>query len=195
MASKRNIIGGNDGWLNIKIEPSGEIVAVPEHLQIDLTESRHGRDYFTVLEGVHKGKRCSVTARNLSPGAVPLRPAARLVFFKTRGELVYGTVKLRAQMDPSNAIPNGEHPIQIPDFPHHAGRNYMSDSRYAKTWFYLGHGSAQVGERGLDRYLHTGLISAGCVTVDPEHWTQLYELIIKCRSKDGKTIGSLTVHQ
>lgn len=71
----------------------------------------------------------------------------------------------------------------------------MTDSRYAKTWFFLGHGNAQAGERGLDRYLHTGLISAGCVTVDPEHWTRLYELIIKCRSNDGKTIGSLTVHQ
>lgn len=105
MASKRNIIGGSDGWLNIKIEPSGQIVAVPEHLQIDLTENRHGRDYFTILEGVHKGRRCSVTARNLSPGAVPLRPAARLVFFRSRGELVYGTAKLRAQMDPPTPSP------------------------------------------------------------------------------------------
>ena len=160
-----------------------------------MSVNRNGRDFFTVLEGVHKGKRCSVTAGNLSPAAVPLRKAASLVFTKSDGILKCGTVSLNAQMAPHNQIPNGEHPIQIPDFPHHAGRNYMTDSPYAKTWFFLGHGAAQAGESGRDRYLHTGLISGGCVTVDPDGWTRLYELIIKCRSNDGTTIGSITVRK
>ena len=195
MASRRNIIGGSDGWLRIKLEPSGEIVSVPEHLQVELSGSSQGRDFLTVLEGVHQGKRGSVTSGNLTPAAIPLRKAARLVFTKSTGILVCGTAKMHAEMFPLNEISDGEHPIQLPDFPHAGGRGYLTDSRYAKTWFYLGYGNARAGSEGLDRYLHTGRVSAGCVTVEPSGWTQLYELIIKCRSNDGKTIGSLTVHK
>ena len=195
MASKRNIIGGNDGWLRIKLEPYGEIVSVPEHLQVELASSAGGRDFFTVLEGPHRGRKCSVTAGNLSPALIPMRKAASLVFRKSTGVLTCGTATMHAEMAPFNEIPNGLHPIQLPDFPHQGGRGYMTDSKYAKTWFYLGHGTAKPGENGLDRYLHTGMISGGCVTVNPDQWTQLYELICKCRSNDGKTIGTITVRK
>lgn len=195
MGSRRNIIAGSDGWLRIRIEPRGEIVSVPAYLQVEAGQSAGGRDFFTVLEGVHRGKRASVTAGNLSPAAMPLRKAARLVFNKSKGTLTCGDVQLRAMTAPQNPVPDGEHPLQIPDFPHQGGRNYMTDSPYAKSWFFLGHGSATPGEHGGDRYLHTGMISAGCVTVDPEDWTALYELIIRCRSNDGKTVGSITVRK
>lgn len=193
MGSKRNIIGGNDGWLRIKTEPRAEIVSVPGHLQIELSATRDGRDFFTVLEGVHKGKRASVTTGNISPGALPLRKAVHLIFDRDAGSLTCGEVKLRAKTDIFNEIPKGDHPIQIPDFPHPLGHAYLSNSIYAKTWFYLGHGHATPGGHGGDRYLHTGNRSAGCVTVDPDHWTRLYELIIRCRSNDGSTVGSITV--
>lgn len=195
MGSKRNIIGGSDGWLRIKVEPQGEIVSVPHHLQVELSSTTGGRDFFTVLEGVHRGKRCSVKAGNLSPGAVPLRKAVRLVFDKTKGTVTCGELRVGAMTAPHKPIPDGEHPIQIPDFPHSGGRNYLSDSPYAKNWFFLGHGSAVQGDTGGDRYLHPGMISAGCITVEPESWTALYEQIIKCRSNDGTTIGSITVRK
>ena len=195
MGSKRNIIGGRDGWMRIRVEPRGDIVTVPEHLQVELSESKGGRDFFTVLEGIHRGKRCSLTAGNLSPGAIPLRPAAHLVFDKSDAMLTCGPVRIRAQMDPSNQIPNGKHPIQLPDFPHDKGIKYMDESRFAKSWFFLGHGSAVSGDTGGDRYLHPGMISGGCVTIDALDWTALYEQIIRCRSNDGKTVGSLTVRK
>ena len=30
MAEKRYVVGGHDGWLNVKREPSGLVVAIPE---------------------------------------------------------------------------------------------------------------------------------------------------------------------
>lgn len=124
MGSRRNIIAGSDGWLRIRIEPRGEIVSVPAYLQVEAGQSAGGRDFFTVLEGVHRGKRASVTAGNLSPAAMPLRKAARLVFNKSKGTLTCGDVQLRAMTAPQNPVPDGEHPLQIPDFPHQGGRNY-----------------------------------------------------------------------
>lgn len=68
MAEKHYIIGGKDGWLTIKPEPSGTNIAVPEYLQVELTASRDGRAYFTVLEGVKRGKKFSVKTGNLKSG-------------------------------------------------------------------------------------------------------------------------------
>ncbi|GGC00651.1 hypothetical protein [Pseudoduganella buxea] len=195
MNKVRHIIGGSDGWLRIKLEPGGEIVSVPEYLQVAVDGSSAGRDHFMVLEGVQKGKPASVTAGNLTPGPVPLRKAARLVFEKSKGVLLCGERKLHAITAPHNEIPDGSHPIQIPDFPHQGGRGYMTDSKYAKSWFFLGNGDAVGGLLGRDRYLHTGMISAGCVTVDPPDWTAVYEYLIRCRSNDGRTVGTLIVRK
>ncbi len=195
MGSKRNIIGGRDGWLNIRVEPRGDIVAVPQHLRVEVSETKGGRDFFTVLEGVHKGKRCSLTAGNLTPGALPMSKAARVVLTLSTNTLTCGTLSIGATMDPSNPIPLGEHPIQLPDFPHDKGKKYMDESVFAKNWFYLGKGLAIPGFTGSDRYLHPGIVSAGCVTIDALDWTALYERLIRCRSLDGNTIGSLVVRR
>lgn len=185
----------SDGWLRIKLEPSGEIISVPEHLQVELTGSADGRDFFTMLEGLHKGRRCSVKTGNLSPAAIPLRKAVRLNFDNSEQMLTHGSLKLYCQAAPSSPIPIGEHPIQLPDFPHHGGRNYMDEARCAKSWFFIGHGSAVKGMAGTDRYLHTGLFSQGCITVDPGDWNAVYELLIKCRSGDGNSVGTLVVRK
>lgn len=79
---------------------------VPEYLQVAVDGSSAGRDHFTVLEGVQKGKRASVTAGNLTPGPVPLRKAARLVFEKSKGVLLCGERKLHAITAPHNEIPD-----------------------------------------------------------------------------------------
>lgn len=194
MGSKCNIVGGRDGWMRIRVEPVGDIVSVPEHLLVEVAETKGGRDFFTVLEGIHRGKRCSLTAGNLTPAAIPFRRAAQLYFSKSEGILTCGTLRIGAQMR-GNPIANGEHPVQIPDFPHVKGAKYMDESRFAKSWFFLGYGSAKEGDQGEDRYLHPGILSGGCVTIDALDWTALYELIIRCRSNDGITIGSLIVRK
>ncbi|MCA1246062.1 hypothetical protein LCI23_05735 [Massilia sp. MS-15] len=113
-----------------------------------------------------------------------------LEFRHTEKLLSYPGGRVGAITSPYNPTPLGLHPIQIPDFPHPKGRHYRSMSPYAETRFFLGHGYASAGN---DRYLHTGQVSAGCITVDPSAWTELYEYLISCRSNDAKTIGTLRV--
>ena len=195
MGNIRNIVGLTDGWLRVKLEPGGDIVSLPEHLQVELTSSAGGRDFFTVQEGTHRGARCSVKAGNLSPGAVPMRKAVRLVYDRSDEKLSCGAVSVHAKMTAIKLLPDGEHPLQIPDFPHPGGRNYTGEARCAKSWFFIGAGSAVIGDSGTDRYLHTGMFSAGCITVDPQDWTTIYELLIKCRSGDGRTVGTVLVRK
>jgi hypothetical protein len=191
MAEKRYVVGGTDGWLNVKREPSAVIIAVPEYLQVEVTKSENGRDYFTVLEGVECGKLFSVKTGNLKSGNPGYRPTVRLQFSLRKQQITYPGGKARAITSTRNPVPLGLHPIQLPDFPHGAGDIYSARSQFAKSWFYLGQGNAIYGSK--DRYLHTGEISAGCVTVDPSEWSQLYKYLILCRRNDGKTVGSIHV--
>lgn len=191
MAEKRYVVGGHDGWLNVKREPSGAVVAIPEFLQVEVSESKNGRDHFTALEGVERGKKFSVKTGNLKSGNPAYRLAAHLEFSRSKELLTYHGGQVKAITDPSQPIPIGSHPVQIPDFPHEKGVVYLAQTPYAKNWFYLGQGNAMPG--GSDRYLHTGLGSLGCITVDPTGWTPLYQYLILCRRGDGKTVGMVTV--
>lgn len=191
MPEKRYTVAGMDGWLNVKREPSGLVIAVPEFIQVEVERSSGGRDFFSVLEGVERGKHFSVKSGNLKVGSPGYRAAAVLQFNLGRESLSYPGGEVKAITHSRNPIPAGVHPIQLPDFPHSLGMGYMSQSTYAKSWFYLGQGNAVPGNN--DRYLHPGSVSAGCITVDPSEWTRLYQYLILCRSGDGKTVGTVTV--
>lgn len=189
--NKKYIVGGGDGWLNVKRDPSGEIIALPEYLKVELTSIANGREYFTVLEGPERTKKFSVLAGNLRGGNPGYRGPASLVFSLSQRTLTYSGGRATAFSHPDNPIHVGTHPIQILDFPHPHGRNYLGTTPYALNWFYLGHGNAVPGNN--DRYLHPGTLSAGCVTVEPRDWNALYRYLILCRSGDGKTVGSIQV--
>lgn len=57
MSEKRHTIGGTDGWLNVKRKLSSNVIALPEFLQVEVTHSKDGRDFFNALEGSEIGKR------------------------------------------------------------------------------------------------------------------------------------------
>ena len=191
MSGNRYVAGGMDGWLNVKREPSGAIVALPELIKVNVTSSQDDRDYFVVQEGPERGNSFSVRAGNLKTGNPGYRGPASLEFSLSRRILIFSGGQVKAFTDSDNPIDIGNHPVQIPDFPHRWGADYMGQSRYAKTWFYLGQGHAIHGSN--DRYLHPGTGSAGCITVDPSAWTPLYQYLIRCRSGNGKTVGSVSV--
>ena len=131
---------------------------------------------------------------NLRQGTLTYKPAALIEFSLTAGKVSYAGSSVKAITAPgASAIAAGTYPIQIPDFPHELGAGYLPQSRYAKNWFYLGQGAAIRGNN--DRYLHTGRVSLGCVTVEPSSWTKLYQYLILCRSGNGKTIGSIVVRR
>ncbi len=192
MSDKHYTVGGGDGWLNIKSEPGGQIIAVPEYLLVDLITSKDGRDFFSVLEGPALGKKFSVKSGHLKRGSPGYHGPAQVTFSLSKKLLNYPGGQIKAiTHDGSQPIPIGLHPIQIPDFPHALGAYYAGQSPYAKTWFFLGRGNAIPGSN--DRYLHTGEVSNGCITVEPNGWTLLYQYLILCRRGDEKTVGMVTV--
>ena len=191
MPGRGYVVGDSSGWLRVKSEGSGIVVALPDYLKVDIGEVKNGREQFVVLEGVHAGKRFDAIPGNLKVGNPGHRGGAQLRFMLSKGELHYSGGVARAKTDLDNPIPVGTHPIQIPDFVHGKGAHYAGRSPYATTWMYLGRGVAVDG-RG-DRYLHCGNASAGCITVNPADWTALYSSIILCRTGDAKTVGTATV--
>jgi hypothetical protein len=195
MSEKRYSIGDSQGWLKVKLEPSKKIVSLIEYLQVEFTNRTAGRDHFKILEGVYKDKLASVSQKSATQSHLgkPLPSygsAATLEVSISKRELKYAGKTVSIAVSESALPKIGTHKIQIPDFPHSIGRSYLSKSKYALNWFFLGVGSASAGN---DRYLHTGRISAGCVTVDPDKWTALYQYLIKRRSGDGKSVGSITI--
>jgi hypothetical protein len=188
---KRYVVGGRDGWLNVKREPSSTTISIPEFLQVEVSDSKNGRDHFTALEGVERGKKFSVKTGNLKSGSPVYHSAAHLQFSLSKELLTYQGGQVKAITHPLQPPPLSSHPVQIPDFAHDKGIAYLGQTPYAKNWFYLGQGNAIPGNN--DRYLHTGLSSAGCITVEPTGWTRLYQYLILCRRGDGKTVGMVTV--
>ncbi len=95
--------------LRVKREPGGEIVSVPEYLQVEQISSSNGQDHFTALEGVHRGNKFSVAAGHLSKHRPEYRGAAHLTFSLTRGLITYALGAWEAITHPDNPIPVGVH--------------------------------------------------------------------------------------
>lgn len=174
-----------NGWLNVK----GVDSPLPFALKVTLKQRKNERDEFEVLEGRFKGKQASVKQKSATEsylGLVPHDKSAKVTLNKTTEKLTYGsTTDIDAFTDPQNPLPDGDHEIQIPDEPHHIADKYLTDSPFATTWFRLGSSG--------DRYLHPGLISAGCATVrDTKSWTAIYQYLI-ARRKSDTAVGTISV--
>ena len=174
------------GWLLVVMEPSGEIKSLPYTLKVQLDERKNGGDYFTILEGVYKGKRASVKQGYLKRNP-NYKQQIKLIYYKNRQILKIDgrNDEYRAVMD--NPLPNGIYIIELPDYPHDLGRPYLSKAKRALTWF-------RIRVEG-GRYLHTGSRSAGCLTVtNVEKWDSLYDAIIWCRKRgDDNAHGILEI--
>ena len=191
MTTKRYVVGDKNGWIRVKRDDSAQEISLPEYLQVELMQHRLGRDYFKISEGVERGQKCSVKQGNLKSGVPDYQTSASVTFSLSKQLLTYSSGMVMAITDTSNPVPVGSYPIQIPDFPHPLGNNYLHKTDYAMSWFYLGYGKAVSGSK--DRYLHPGRVSEGCVTVSPAGWTQLYKYLITSRSGDASNVGRLTV--
>jgi hypothetical protein len=177
-------VGG--GWLLVLLELSKEIVALPFTLKVQLDYSRDGRDYFTILEGVHKGKKASVKQGYLKRNP-KYKQQIKLIYYKRKGILKIDGRNEEYYAVMKDPLPNGIYVIELPDHPHEGGRLYLDRAKRALTWF-------RIRARG-ERYLHTGSISAGCLTVtDVKKWDSLYDAIIWCRkSGDDNEHGILEI--
>ena len=149
---------------------------------------KDGRDHFKILEGKLKGKIMSVRKKSKTHSYlldnIYHEQAAELIF-EQEGKLLIvkglGTYSNIA-MKTSNLIPFGTYDLELPWEIHPIARRY---SGYAMTWF-------RIGNEG-DRFLHTGSVSLGCITVkDTEKWTEIYNFLIR-RRKDNSSVGTIRI--
>ncbi len=180
------------GWLVVQLEPSKERVSLPYSVAVSYTRTENKREHFTILEGVNAGKAASVSLDDKGNTRFlltdPRTAGVKLRFTKSTGilEVVGTALKYPNTVSEKNPIPAGDWDIEIPDAPHRYGAPYENTARRSKSWFRLGHAG--------DRYLHTGSVSLGCVTVkEVARWDELYAQMVRARKSDGQSVGVLEV--
>lgn len=196
MATKYVRDADGHGWLMVRYEDGSTYPPLPMYTKVEVFKVEDGREHFRILEGRSRGKVASVRVPGsggsyLADARGPHGGAGSLHYDRTIGALWYGSMDrtqpgIACKIYPENPPPLGTHALEIPDEVHDIGSSYLSRSRYATTWFRIGHSG--------DRYLHPGTVSLGCVTVEEvEKWTNIYNYLIGRRLGDGKSVGRIRV--
>lgn len=179
----------DNGWLKIKIE-DGNIIYLPAFLKVQSGYIERGREYFTILEGLYKDQKASVSldenmeSRLLSK--TEHEPLINLQYSISRKVLSINNKKYQTTDYAGSQWKKGWYDIELPDYPHKDPRNYVNISSRFKTWFRIGHEG--------EKYLHTGRVSLGCVTItEVEKWNEIYNKLIKARKGDFLSVGVLEV--
>lgn len=180
----------SDGWLKVVLEGKHAEVSLPAHLKVKIERADAKREYFTILEGPYRGKSASVAFRKDGSSrfvfGIKHAPMARVEYSIARKTFILKSRKYKTVDYPEAPWKKGLYDIEIPDYPHKGGRNYLDQSKRAMTWFKIGHAG--------ERYLHTGGRSLGCITIiEPRRWMEIYNVLIKARKDDFMSVGVLEV--
>lgn len=180
----------SQGFLAIKLEDSKSIEELPAYLKVKLERADAKREYFTILEGPYRGRLASVELRKSGSSwfitDVNHEPMIRAKYSISQKTFILKGKKYKTVDYPSAPWRQGLYDIEIPDYSHRGGRNYLNQSKRAMTWFKIGHSG--------ERYLHAGGRSLGCMTViEVTHWMEIYNALIKTRKGDFMSVGVLEV--
>jgi hypothetical protein len=225
MAIKYTRRPDNSGWLSVRLTSTGQLTALCEYTQVDVTREAGGRTYFKIVDGyVSVAEEASLTSPNAArylsaagpsgiaslevtyrgtPIEVDSRYKGRLT--QQWAELSFNGQTARVTLNSVwggvySPIAAGTHAILAPDYSHAA----ISTAGYAAAtpgmvgndvWFPIGVGGSM---QNSSRYIHVGHLSEGCVTVyQLEQWTALYNYLISHRvpGTAGRRVGSLVVRR
>lgn len=178
-----------DGWLKARLEQNKSVESLPAYLKVKIERADTKREYLTILEGSYQGKTASVALRKDGSSQfiskVRHEAMVRAKYFISKKTFILNGKKYQTVDYPQSPWKRGLYDIEIPDYPHQGGRNYLDKSARALTWFRIGHSG--------DRYLHTGGYSRGCMTViETTRWMEIYHALIKAR-KDTISVGVLEI--
>jgi len=180
----------DNGWLKVKTVDDN-IIYLPAFLKVQSEYTDGSREYFKILEGPYKDKVASVSLDNENNNSrllagISHEPLIYLQYSISQKKLIIGSKKYQATDHIETPWKQGWYDIELPDYPHTGGRNYLDRSSRAKTWFRIGHEG--------ERYLHTGGRSLGCITItEVEKWNEIYNKLIKARKGDFLSVGVLEV--
>jgi len=185
----RYVSDEGDGWLKVVLEDKHIEVSLPAYLKIKIERADAKREYFTILEGPYRGRIASSVFKDDSASQfitdVKHESMARASYSISKKTFTLNGKKYQTVDYPKDPWKKGLYDIEIPDYPHKGGRNYLNQSKRAMTWFKIGHNG--------ERYLHTGGQSLGCITiVETKRWMEIYNILIKAR-KDSISVGALEV--
>jgi len=180
----------SQGFLKIKLEDNKAIESLPAYLKVKIEQADAKREYFTILEGPYRGRPASVKLKKDGSSwliaDVNHKPMIRVQYFISQKTFILKGKKYKTVDYPSAPWQKGIYDIEIPDYFHKGGRNYLNQSKRAGTWFKIGHSG--------ERYLHAGGHSLGCMTViEVSRWMEIYNTLIKARKGDFVSVGVLEV--
>lgn len=176
-------------WLQVKrLDGKGEI-SLPAYLKVKLDETRFNREYISIEEGSFQGIKASIKLNDNGQSYLQAEDEqtepVTLKYSISKKILYLGKEKYLTTDYRGLVWEKGLYDVEIPDYPHKGGRRY-TEAKYGITWFRISHGG--------ERYLHTGQVSLGCITLtEQKKWDNLYKVLIKARKNDGKSIGILEV--
>lgn len=178
------------GWLRVKPDDEGEEFSIPIYLKVRYEVTHTGREYFTILEGVKKDVKASVSVKPDGTSRFSkintYGKSVNLTCSISKKTLKLGRKKYKTADYLDAPWVKGVYDIAIPDYPHELGLRYVKDASHATTWFHINYET--------ERYIHTGGVSLGCITVtEKSRWGELYAVLILARKGDGIHIGTLTV--
>ncbi len=178
------------GWINVRLDDDKSTESLPAYLKVKIEHPDDKREYFTILEGPYRGRPASVALKD--DGSSWLisdfkhEAVVRATYSIAQKTLILNSKKYKTVDYLKAPWEKGMYDIEIPDYPHEGGRNYLKKSKRAMTWFRIGHSG--------ERYLHTGGRSLGCITVvETNRWLEIYNLLIKARKGDFMSVGVLEV--
>ncbi|HKQ30668.1 MAG TPA: DUF4157 domain-containing protein [Burkholderiales bacterium] len=185
------------GWVKVFPMSSGltfgETFNLPHFLKVSMV-AKHAQNpdlyWVQVKEGRYDGTDVMINAYDLQddPGD---QGYAEAVYNVESATFYYGgdfsDPITTAATHPSKVPLSGVYDIQVPDYPHKAGKEY---GPFATSWFLVGNGG--------DKYLHPGFYSLGCATIqikigDEVTWPRIWRYFIDARSRDG-FVGRLTIY-
>lgn len=177
------------GWLSVKRTDGKEDISLPTYLKVRLDDIQAKHESLTIEEGHFKGVQVVAKMRTTGMSYFlrddPQTGPVSLFYSLSKKTLKLGKETYKTTDDPHEPWKTGIYDIEIPDAPHRGGKKYP-ELKYPFTWFLIGHTG--------NRYLHTGVVSKGCITViERNRWDSLCDILMRARKGDGLSIGTLTI--
>lgn len=201
-------------WINVRLEPSKDIVNLLYGTRVEFERTESNRDYFKILDFEHQNKSASLSQQQTG-GGFTTRLIAPLTYlgpakvdWDARSKKVVVSVPSDPRITPIEAagisdtdaakLPNGTFKLRPrmevfdpkvdPPAKGELYERYLNAAPHFYTWWLIEH----MPERGF--FFHTGGGTAGCVTVtEMAKWESMFQLLTKCRTSDYKHIGEITI--
>jgi hypothetical protein len=196
--------GLDDGnaWIEVVPTDSTKNFSISRYTRVKDISRKDKREYFTIVDWPNEGKKVSVKEKGAESRFRDVKyedVGGTITYNIAKKQLTYGSSNSPIKTFMSDPLPKGTYKIMLPDAPHFGGNRYEELSPYATVWFRI----EQTHDK-LNRYLHVGKATAGCVTCgeessggtddDRKRWTEIYNYLINRRPKNlAKYVGELKV--